>query len=82
MKYFVIILSAVVIEFASTFYILAVSDQQVLQMAFWAFVGPFLSLPFLKYQIEAKTNLQRIGLAFTYGLGYAGGAVLTQFINL
>jgi hypothetical protein len=50
-------------------------------MAFWAFIGPFLSLPFLKYQIEAKTNLQRIGLAFGYGVGYCAGALLTYFIN-
>ena len=81
MKYAIIILSAIVIEFASTFYILAVSNQHVLQMAFWAFIGPFLSLPFLKYQIEAKTNWQRVGLAFGYGFGYCAGALLTYFIN-
>ena len=39
MKYLIIILSAIVIEFASTFYILAVSNQHVLQMAFLAFIG-------------------------------------------
>lgn len=81
MKYLIIIISAIIIEFASTFYILAVSNQHITQMAFWAFIGPFLSLPFLKYQIEAKTNLQRVGLAFGYGVGYATGAVLTYFVN-
>jgi hypothetical protein len=50
------------------------------KMVFWAFIGPFLSLPFLAYQIEAENNRQRAKLAFCYGLGYAAGAIIvTQF---
>jgi hypothetical protein len=47
-------------------------------MVFWAFIGPFLGLPFLAYQIEAKNNWQRAKLALCYGLGYATGAALVN----
>ena len=50
-------------------------------MVFWAFIGPFLGLPFLKYQIEAKTDLQRLKLAICYGLGYAFGAFIVNICN-
>ena len=78
MKYTILFLAAVIIEIASTFYISAVSDRQLLPMVFWAFIGPFLGLPFLAYQIEAKNNTQRFYLALCYGLGYATGAALVN----
>lgn len=80
-KYLVLFISAVVIEIASTFYISAVSDKNCISMVFWAFIGPFLSLPFLAYQIDAKTNAERLKLAFCYGFGYAVGAALVNFLN-
>ena len=78
MKYIILFFAAVIIEIASTFYISAVSDKQLLPMVFWAFVGPFLGLPFLAYQIEAKNNWQRSKLALCYGSGYALGAALVN----
>ena len=78
MKYTILFFAAVIIEIASTFYISAVSDRQLVPMIFWAFVGPFLGLPFLAYQIEAKNNWQRAKLALCYGLGYAVGAALVN----
>jgi hypothetical protein len=78
MKYTILFFAAVIIEIASTFYISAVSDRQLVPMIFWAFVGPFLGLPFLAYQIEAKNNWQRAKLALCYGLGYATGAALVN----
>ena len=78
MKYAILFIAAVIIEIASTFYISAVSDKHMAAMIFWAFVGPFLGLPFLAYQIEAKNNLQRTKLALCYGLGYAVGAYLVN----
>ena len=80
MKYFIILIAAIVIEISSTFYIVAVANQNILQMAFWAFIGPFLNLPFLKYQIEAKDNTERLILAFIYGFGYMTGSLLTYLI--
>lgn len=78
MKYLILFISAVVIEIASTFYISAVSDRDMSAMVFWAFIGPFLGLPFLAYQIEAKTNKERIILAFIYGFGYSSGAIIVS----
>jgi hypothetical protein len=79
-KYIILFIAALIIEIASTFYITAVAEKAMLKMVFWAFVGPFLSLPFIAYQIEAKNNRQRAKLAFCYGLGYAAGAIIvTQF---
>jgi hypothetical protein len=66
MKYLILFVAAVIIEIASTFYISAVSDRHMTAMVFWAFVGPFLGLPFLAYQIEAKSNRDRIKLAICY----------------
>lgn len=80
MKYAILFIAAVIIEIASTFYISAVSDKNMAAMIFWAFVGPFLGLPFLAYQIEAKNNLQRAKLALCYGLGYATGAFLVNIL--
>jgi hypothetical protein len=81
MKYTILFLAAVIIEIASTFYISAVSDRQLVPMVFWAFIGPFLGLPFIAYQIEAKNNTQRFYLALCYGLGYAVGAALVNILN-
>jgi hypothetical protein len=79
-KYIILFIAAVIIEIASTFYISAVSEKHMAAMIFWAFVGPFLGLPFLAYQIEAKTNMQRVYLALCYGLGYAVGALIVNLI--
>jgi hypothetical protein len=81
-KYFILFIASFIIEIASTFYIGAVSARDVWAMIFWSFVSPFLGLPFLAYQIDAKNNLQRIKLALCYGLGYAGGAAFViQFLS-
>lgn len=80
MKYIILFVAAVIIEIASTFYISAVSDKHMAAMVFWAFIGPFLGLPFLAYQIEAKNNTQRFYLALCYGLGYATGAYLVNIL--
>jgi len=80
MKYIILFVAAVIIEIASTFYISAVSDKHMAAMVFWAFIGPFLGLPFLAYQIEAKNNTQRFYLALCYGFGYATGAYLVNIL--
>ena len=80
MKYIILFIFAAVIEIASTFYITAVAERHMLSMIFWAFIGPFMGLPFLAYQIEAKNNKQRAQLALCYGLGYAFGAFLVNIL--
>ena len=79
-KYIILFVASFIIEIASTFYIAAVSNKEMYQMIFWAFIAPFLGLPFLKYQIEAKTDFDRIKLAICYGLGYALGALTVNLI--
>jgi len=66
--------AALIIEICSTFYITAVTEKSAIKMMFWAFVGPFLSLPFIAYQIEAESMKERVYMAFVYGAGYAVGA--------
>jgi len=79
-KYLILFIASFVIEIASTFYITSVAEKQVFNMMFWAFISPFLGLPFLKYQIEATSNKQRLHLAIVYGLGYAFGALLVNLM--
>jgi hypothetical protein len=80
-KYFIVGLAAFTIEVASTMYIATVADRSI-AMIFWAFVGPFLGLPFIAYQIEAKDWSDRIRLALVSGVGYALGALLVYLINI
>ncbi len=64
-----------VIEVASTMYISTVADKHFL-MIFWAAVGPFLSLPFVGFMIEAKNWRERFKLAVASSIGYSVGAVV------
>ena len=68
------------IECASTMYISTVSDRS-LWMVFFAMIGPFLSLPFVGYIIEAKNWSDRIKLACSSSIGYGLGAILIYFVN-
>lgn len=78
--YYVVGLSAFVIECASTMYISTVSDRS-LWMVFYAMIGPFLSLPFVGYIIEAQNWNQRIKLAFSSSIGYGLGALFIYVFN-
>jgi hypothetical protein len=64
MKYPIIFLSALIIEICSTFYVHYISESNALGMVTFAFVGPFLGLPFAGYMVFA--------LAF----GYVAGALI------
>jgi hypothetical protein len=76
-KHLVLFLSAVLIEFCSTYYIISVSNRELIGIVFFAFIGPFINLPFLAYQIDAKTTKERLILASVYAFGYAIGAIIT-----
>jgi hypothetical protein len=80
-KYLIVGLSAFVLEIASTCYIRTVSDGSAF-MLLWAFVGPFLSLPFTGYMVETKTWKERILLALTMGTGYMLGAFVVYAFTL
>ena len=78
--YYVVGVSAFVIECASTMYISTVSDRS-LWMVFYAMIGPFLGLPFVNYIIEAKNLKERIKIAVCSSVGYGLGAFVVYFFN-
>jgi hypothetical protein len=80
MKYFIIGLSALIIEICSTFYIRGVAEKNTLLMLLMAAIGPFLGLPFLGYMIETKNWGERIKQAIALSIGYVIGALVV--INL
>jgi hypothetical protein len=80
MKYLIIGLSCFIIEIASTMYISTVSHNSPYMM-FWAFIGPFLSLPFIGFIVEEKNWIGRIKIAISSAIGYSIGALLIFLIN-
>jgi hypothetical protein len=81
LKYLIIVISAFIIEVASTFYITTVADKSI-WMLFFAFVGPFLGLPFVGYIVDSKTWLERLKMAFASGIGYVLGSMLVYLFNI
>ena len=75
-KYLIVFFSALILEIGSTFYITVVADKNYTGMLFFAFIGPFLSLPFVGFMVESKTWKERIRLALCSGLGYLFGSVV------
>ena len=80
MKYPIIFLSALIIEICSTFYVHYISESNALGMVVFAFIGPFLGLPFAGYMVESKRWSERIKMAFALAFGYVAGALIV--INL
>jgi len=78
--YYLVCLSAFIMECASTMYISTVGNKSI-WMVFFAIIGPFLGLPFVGYIIEAKNWNQRIKLAFTSSIGYGLGALFIYVLN-
>jgi hypothetical protein len=60
-----------------------VAEKNMLGMVFFAFISPFLSLPFYNYLIEEKTFVGRFKIAVSLSLGYAISSFLlaTLFIK-
>jgi hypothetical protein len=75
-KYFIIALSALIIEICSTFYIRAVSEANTGMMLFFAAISPFLGLPFIGYMVETKVWSERIKQALALSIGYGIGALV------
>jgi hypothetical protein len=79
-KYFIIAFAAFILETASTMYIATVADRNI-YMIFWAFVGPFLALPFVGYMVDSKSWTERIKMAISSGIGYAAGALVVYIYS-
>lgn len=80
MKYIIIFISALIIEICSTFYIRSVSEGNIYGMIFFAFIAPFIGLPFAGYMVESKLWSERIKMAFALAFGYVTGVLIV--INL
>jgi len=76
MKYLVIFIMSLIIEIASTFYISYVSEKNTIGMLIFAFIGPFLSLPFVGYVVDSKNWNERIWMAFAAAFGYVSGSLI------
>jgi hypothetical protein len=82
-KYLIVFFSALILEIGSTFYITVVADKNYIGMLFFAFIGPFLSLPFVGFMVDSKTWKERMRLALCSGLGYLFGSfVVIIFLEL
>jgi len=80
MRYAIIFLSSFIIELSSTFYIKTVSEGSFM-MVFFAFIAPFLGLPFFGYMVETKTWKSRIALAFCTAFGYSSASLIIYLIK-
>ena len=76
-KYLIVFFSASILEMGSTFYISVVSDKNYIGMLFFAFIGPFLGLPFVGFMVDSKTWRERLKLALCSGFGYLIGSLIT-----
>jgi hypothetical protein len=79
-KYRIIILSALIIEICSTFYIRYVAEGNTMGMLVFAFIGPFLGLPFAGYMVESKTWSERLKMAFSMAIGYTIGVIIVLMV--
>jgi hypothetical protein len=79
-KYLIIAFAAFILETASTMYIATVANRDI-AMIFWAFIGPFLGLPFIGYMVDSKSWTERIRMAVASGIGYSIGATLVYIYS-
>jgi hypothetical protein len=81
-RYTIIFISALVLEIGSTMYISSVADKNMYSTALWAFLGPFIALPFAGYVADEKTWRGRFYLALSSSVGYVIGAFISMYFIL
>ena len=79
MKYFIIGLSALIIEICSTFYIRSVAEANLPMMLFFAGISPFLGLPFISYMVDSENWLDRIKQALSLSIGCIMGVLVVMY---
>ena len=70
------------LEIGSTMYISSVSEKALYSTALWAFLGPFIALPFAGYVADEKTWKGRLYLALSSSIGYTIGALISMYFIL
>jgi hypothetical protein len=81
-RHIIIFFSALFLEIGSTMYINSVADKAMISTMFWAFLGPFIALPFAGFVADAKTWLERFYLALSSSIGYTVGALISMYFIL
>tara|TARA_B100000900_G_C19942490_1_gene458295 strand:+ start:204 stop:458 length:255 start_codon:yes stop_codon:yes gene_type:complete len=81
-KFSIIFISALALEIGSTMYISSVSEKALYSTALWAFLGPFIALPFAGYVADEKTWKGRLYLALSSSIGYTIGALISMYFIL
>jgi len=81
-KYLIIFISALLLEIGSTMYINSVADKNIGATMLWAFLGPFIALPFAAYVADEKTWRGRFYLALSSSIGYTIGAMISMYFIL
>jgi len=81
-KYLIVFLSALLLQVGSTMYISAVADKALAAVMFWAFMGPFIALPFAGLIADEKSWSGRVRIALASSIGYLVGAAISMGIIL
>jgi len=79
-KYLVVFASAFMLEIGSTMYINSVADKDVGATMLWAFLGPFIALPFAGLIADEKTWKGRVYIALASAIGYTVGAAFSMYV--
>lgn len=81
-KHQLVFTSAFLLEIGSTMYINSVADKDMAETMLWAFLGPFIALPFAGIVADEKSWAGRLRIAFSSAVGYTIGAALSMFAIL
>ena len=63
-------------------YISSVANEDLSTTALWAFLGPFIALPFAGFVADEKTWKGRAYLALSSSLGYTLGSLISMYFIL
>jgi hypothetical protein len=63
-------------------YISSVANEDLSTTALWAFLGPFIALPFAGFVADEKTWKGRVYLALSSSLGYTLGSLISMYFIL
>jgi len=63
-------------------YISSVANEDLSTTALWAFLGPFIALPFAGFVADEKTWKGRFYLALSSSLGYTLGSLISMYFIL
>lgn len=78
-KHLLVFCSAFMLEIGSTMYINSVADKDMAATMLWAFLGPFIALPFAGLIADEKSWTGRALIALSSAIGYTLGAAFVMY---